>query len=260
VTLSIPLLFDPAVRAVLTSVGEGIHDVLGSSLVGLYVFGSLATGDFDAGISDVDLIAVLDAAPSEPVAREFRRMHEDLVARYPAWDDRIEVLYISRRGLAECLTETTTIGYISPGEPFDVVEAGRDWILNWYPARAQGIALLGPPIDTLIPPISWCEFAAQLRPYLEAFTERVPDDCPPGEQAYAILTLCRGLCALRFGEHVSKRASAAWAQKEFPDRAELIADALTWREHQYDAHFKDGSATLAETRAFVAETVAIVQG
>src|SRR5437773_3331761 len=146
-----PSTFDPAIGSLLVSIQEATVTVTGLSLAGLYLFGSLATGDFDADVSDIDLIAVLADSPSKRLATRLSRMHEDLAEANPEWDDRIEVIYISTQGLANCRRDTTTIAVISPSEPFHVVEAGRDWILNWYPARENGVSLIGPPIDSLIP-------------------------------------------------------------------------------------------------------------
>ena len=133
-----PSTSDPAVDSLLASIREAIVTVTGSSLVGLYLFGSLTIGDFDTDVSDVDLIAVLAESPSERLATHLSRMHAGLAQANPEWDDRIEVIYISTQGLANCRTDTTNIAVISPGEDFHVVEAGRDWILNWYPARENG--------------------------------------------------------------------------------------------------------------------------
>jgi Domain of unknown function (DUF4111)/Nucleotidyltransferase domain len=244
---------DPEVAAVLGSIGDAIVTVTGSSLVGLYVFGSLATGDFDATVSDIDLIAVLADTPGEQLVARLRRMHADLARANPAWDDRIEVVYISAQGLATCRTGTSTIAVISSGEPFQVVQAGPDWILSWHPAREDGIRLLGPPIGSVIPPIPTAEFVRELRRYLAGFTNRIPDDASPGAQAYAILTMCRGLYAIRFGERRSKRVAAAWAQQEFPRWADLIRRALGWRQRQREPDGQDGAETVAETRSFVTE-------
>jgi hypothetical protein len=82
----------------------------------------LVTGDFDAGISDIDLLAVLADAPSERLAAHLGRMHADLAQANPAWGDRIEVIYISAHGLARCRTATTTIAVLSPSEPFHVLD------------------------------------------------------------------------------------------------------------------------------------------
>jgi predicted nucleotidyltransferase len=248
-----PSTSEPAVASVLGSIREAIVAATGSSLVGLYVFGSLAAGDFDAAASDIDLLAVLADSPSEQLVARLHRMHADLARAKPAWDDRIEVVYISAHGLATCRTATTTIAVLSSGEPFHVVEAGPDWILNWYPAREDGVRLLGPPIDSLIPPIPSAEYIDQVRRSLVGFTNRILDDAAPGSQAYAILTMCRGLYAIRFGERLSKRAAASWAQQEFPQWADLIGRALGWRQRQHDPDGQDGTATVAETRRFVTE-------
>jgi Domain of unknown function (DUF4111) len=64
--------------------------------------------------------------------------------------------------------------------------------------------------------------------------------------------MCRGLHAIRSGERLSKPAAAWWAQREFPQWADLIGRALLWRRHQYDPDRQDGAATVAETRRFVA--------
>ena len=244
---------EPAVTAVLEAIRQAIVAVTGSSLVGLYLFGSLTTGDFDATVSDLDVLAVLADAPRQRLAARLRQMHARLSREHPAWEDRIEVVYISAHGLATCRTQPTTIGVISPGEPFHVVEAGRDWILNWHPAHEHGIRLLGPPIASVIPPIPRVEYLEEVRRSLLGFTARVPDDASPGWQAYAILTMCRGLSALRFGEPLSKPAAVAWARQEWPQWAGLIGRALVWRQRQHDPACQDGSTTVAATRAFVAE-------
>jgi Domain of unknown function (DUF4111)/Nucleotidyltransferase domain len=245
--------FDPVVDSLLVSIRETIVTATGSSLVGLYLFGSLATGDFDSGVSDIDLIAVLADSPSDRLAQRLSRVHANLARANPEWNDRIEVIYISEHGLANCRTDTATIAVISPGEPFHVVQAGRDWILNWYPARENGVRLLGPPIESLIPPISSAEYINEIRGYLVDFRNRIADDTSPGSQAYAILAICRGLYAIRFGEQISKREAASWAQQEFPKWSDLIRRALDWRQRQWDPEGKDGTATVSETRAFVAE-------
>lgn len=48
----------PDVNAFLAQVLAGARDVLGEKLVGMYLYGSLASGDFDPASSDVDFVAV----------------------------------------------------------------------------------------------------------------------------------------------------------------------------------------------------------
>ncbi len=203
---------------IVASIQEAIVGVTGPRLVGLYLFGSLATGDFEGGVSDIDMIVVLTGPPNDELAARLAEMHADLAAANPAWDGRIESIYISARGLANCRSEPTTIAVISPGEPFHLVGAGRDWNLNWYPAREEGVALVGPPIDSLIPSIPLAEFLEEVRAYLRAFPGRIKDDAHPGSQAHAILTMCRGLYTIRSGERPPSARQPRGRSTSFPTR------------------------------------------
>jgi Nucleotidyltransferase domain len=243
-----PSPLDPAVAAELDAVREAILSVVGPSLVGLYLFGSLARGEFDTGISDIDLIAVLIDSPNEELAERLGRMHENLIRANPDWDDRIEVIYISREGLANCRTDTTTIGVISPGEPFHVVQAGRDWVLNWYPAREDSHPLIGPPIHTLIPPIPISESLTSCEGTSPAsgsgsMTTQLPDrrhtrSCrsAEGSTRSGIAAACRSAKPPR-----GLRGSSRVGPTSSVGRVE-------WRDHQRDADKQDGRASVGEPR------------
>ena len=56
-----------------------IQKVFGERLVGLYLHGSMTTGDFDPGCSDLDLLAVLRSDPTEAEVLTLRSMHEGFV-------------------------------------------------------------------------------------------------------------------------------------------------------------------------------------
>ncbi len=186
-------------------------------------------------------------------------MHEDLVRAEPEWRDRIEVDYVSAAGLARCRTHPTTIVRISPGEPPHAIEAGRDFLLDWYPARQDGITLLGPPIDALIPEIPEAEYLDEVRTYLAGFRTRLDDDASSRSQAYAILTMCRGVATLRFGERLSKREAGARIQREFPRWSGLIDRALVWRDRRWDADQPDGAGTVREARAFIGDMLDLLE-
>ena len=79
-----------------------------------------------------------------------------------------------------------------------------------------------------------------------------------GDQAYAILTLCRGLRTWRTREHVSKREAALWACEALPEHAQLIRDAVVWREQCRKGSPIDGTATRKATRRFVNDVKRLV--
>lgn len=69
-------------------------------------------------------------------------------------------------------------------------------------------------------------------------------------QAYAILTMCRALYTLKYGEQVSKNHAALWVQQEFPEWASLMQNALSWREAFRDENV-DHDTTFPDTLQFV---------
>ncbi|MDQ6876381.1 MAG: nucleotidyltransferase domain-containing protein, partial [Candidatus Dormibacteraeota bacterium] len=148
-----------AAERIVDTVTAAIRAATGPALVGLYLCGSLATGDFDARISDIDLLAVLSTEVSPDLAARLERVHDELAKDNPSWRGRIEVVYVSASGLTHLRVVPPRIHVISAGEPFHVINAGTDWIITWYPARYSGIALVGPPASEVVPDTSFEEYA-----------------------------------------------------------------------------------------------------
>ena len=239
------------INRLLQSFLSHIQQVLQEELVGLYLYGSLTTGDFDPDSSDIDLLAVTSSQITAPVFDALSAMHRDLARDNPEWEDRIDVVYLPVAALAAFRSEKNPI-VISPGEPFHVREgeALRDWLQNWYIVRENGLALFGPPPKAVIPAITQDEFVEAVRRYAAEVSGWIGHEPNRKGQAYAILTLCRALHVHRTGKTASKRQAALWVQEEFPEWSRLVQSALTWRQAWRDEHV-DHAATRAETMQFV---------
>jgi hypothetical protein len=242
---------DPSVGGLLSRLVDGQTQALGTDLIGSYLFGSVVTGDFDPGISDVDTLAVVRVDLTAAQLAALERLHRDIVEEMPRWEDRVEVVYLSAQALATFRTESSAAARISPGEPFHVIEVDRRWLIDWYQLRAVGIALCGPPAASLVPAISHDEYIEAARQHMLAWPDWVDGLETQRGQAYAILTMCRGLRTWRTGEHVSKREAARWASEALPEYADLIRDAVVWRERSRIGPPIDGTATRDATRRFV---------
>ena len=208
-----------------------MRQTLGHKLVGLYLYGSLVWGDFDSDISDIDLLALTEGDLDLEEFGRLDKMHRAFLQDYPRWDDRLEIAYYSVRGLQTFKTARSPIAVISPGEPFNLKDAGYDWQINWYVVQEKGRKLYGPDFKTLIVPVSQQEFVAWVKAQVEEWREYVVHTrASRPYQAYTILTMCRALRAVETGEQVSKKAAARWAQARFPEKAGIIQKALDWRE------------------------------
>jgi predicted nucleotidyltransferase len=227
-------------------------EILGDNLVGLYLYGSLVTGDFDENVSDVDMLAAMKADVTSEEAEKLKEMHIRLAEGMPEWNDRVEVQYLSLRGLKTFRTESTNIAAISPGESFHIIEGNSDWLVNWYMVREKGLTVLGPPPSSIIDPISQQEFINTIRQHLlwwKDYVRKMPTH--PGSQAYTVMTMCRAYYSIIHGEQVSKLKAAKWCEDQFPQWTPLIEKAIVWRQNQHINRSEDAESA-PETIKFVA--------
>ena len=208
---------------------DDLKRILLDDLVGIYLYGSLISGDFELGISDIDLVVVLKADLNERQFQALHSMHAGIVRDHPLWRDRLELAYISRRALKTFRHTESSIGIISPGEPFHIIQAGEDWLISWYALRQNGIALQGPPIASLIDPIPRGDWLKAVREHIRHYRGSVKK--PHNKQAlsYIVLTVARGLYTLEHERDASKVAAANWLAASAPQWADLIQRALRYR-------------------------------
>jgi hypothetical protein len=234
--------YDPSLRPVLGPLADDLREALGDALVGLYLYGSAVSGGFDAGISDVDLVAVTaEAVPDLDLAR-LGDVHRRVVERDPSWQDRLEVVYVARATLLN-LSGADPVAVISPGEPFHVTGPASDWLQNWYLVRETGVAVVGPPAEEVIAPLSLADYLEAVRAYLAYLRGAEPS-------GYAVLSACRALRTIETRAPCSKQQGASWARHRLPGWAWLIDAALEDRRRRGRSLFRAGRLRSA-ARAFV---------
>ncbi|HEY0427583.1 MAG TPA: aminoglycoside adenylyltransferase domain-containing protein [Pyrinomonadaceae bacterium] len=248
------------IRELLDDILARLKKILGEKLVGLYVYGSLVAGDFDFEISDVDLLAATASVIDEQEFAALERMHKQIIEENPFWDNRIETAYVSLDALKTFKTKKSTIANTSPGEPLHFLEAGGDWLLNWYFVREMGVTLFGAPPANIIAQISKAEFVEAVREQVLERAENVEGArFSRPYQAYLIMTVCRALYSFETGEQTSKRRAASWTKKRFPGYVDLIENAFEWRRRHRDKNVNH-EATFAEARDFILFIVEQIKG
>jgi hypothetical protein len=90
------------------------------------------------------------------------------------------VVYVSAARLREHRQGIPRMAVISPGEPFHVLSGGPDWVLTWYPFREEAVALVGPEIRDMVPPIARDDFLAVVREQLRRVPEWIKGDSTRG--------------------------------------------------------------------------------
>lgn len=211
----------------LAELAAAIQSFFGARLAGLYLFGSLVSGDFYPGRSDLDLIAVVESHVSDDEIAALRELHEEYEAARPGWRDRIEVLYLSRAVLRTFADEPRgRVARISPGEPLHFRELDGDlgWLLDWHGAVSGEIVVGGAPLS-LGPAVTPDRLRAAVISQLREMGDiaRGHDVAyVPSWQGYIVATVCRALYFLETGDQTSKERAVAWYAERHPDQAEYV--------------------------------------
>jgi predicted nucleotidyltransferase len=67
----------PEIEKLVLELGDLIKSTLGTKIHGLYLFGSLATDDFDPKTSDIDLLAIVESKITDLGFAKLKNMHQD---------------------------------------------------------------------------------------------------------------------------------------------------------------------------------------
>jgi predicted nucleotidyltransferase len=239
------------VGEILAALLSGVQAALPEHLVGIYLRGSLATGDF-IDTSDVDFLVAIERPVSDAEAEALIDMHARLASLPNKYADRLEGAYIDRASLRR----------FEPGRSFLTVECDTplrwkvhetSWLIERSVLREKGIALLGPDPKTLIDPVSHEELRDAIRLRIRewatwAANPHDPEWLPPrNHQAYVVETMCRALYAITIGELVSKAKAAEWASSALPEPwRSLVGRSVASR-----ADSTDDEATIADVLGFV---------
>ena len=208
-----------------------LGELLGDGLAGLYVHGSLAAGTFRRSRSDLNLIGVVDGSlePSEreAAARTLMRLSDGR----PLWGDidisilqahharnftmpmPVEVRYAKERHEA---IRRSQVDYAVPEESVLLASSIVD-------LRNAGIALVGPPVETVFGPVPWYAYMEALAIYLQRSDRDVTHD--PG---IAVLAACRVL-------HGATARGISLADKEWAARFALESSPLQYHGILNDA-------------------------
>ena len=145
---------DLEARAIVTELLNGARSILGPHFVGMYLNGSLATGDFDR-YSDIDFIIVTEGVLPEEAWPPLQELHGRLHRSDSHWATHLEGTYYPRHSLRKHDPADARHPWLEHSQGYiELVDhdACRGTLQRWM-TRELGIVLAGPAPDTLIDPV-----------------------------------------------------------------------------------------------------------
>jgi hypothetical protein len=235
----------PDVNEILNLLLAEAQKILGNQFVGMYLYGSLSSGDFDPASSDIDfLIVTADILPEETIAG-LKAMHQRIGKTGLKWADKLEGSYLPKANLRHY--EKSDSAYPTVNEhKFYLASHGSDWIIQRHTIREQGVVLAGPDPKTLIDLVEPDDIRRAVQGILQEWWFPILEDPSwlkehGGEyHAFAILTMCRSLYALERGMVVSKSVAAKLAQQELDGKwPGIIEQALAAQKGEKETDLFD---------------------
>jgi len=228
----------PAVNAILLELLTSVQKILGAQFVGMYLYGSLSSGDFDPGASDIDFLIVTADQVSSEIFSALQAMHARVGATDSKWAAELEGSYIPLSALRRYDPADDVYPHIDRGGANLRVEPhGSDWVIQRHILREKGIVLAGPPLKDLIDPVSPNTLRRATIKSLHQWWAPMLNDLTKlqrsrGYQSYAVLTMCRMSYTVQHGVVVSKPTAARWAQETLDVRwSPLIERAWVGRRN-----------------------------
>ncbi len=206
----------PDVNEILDLLLTRIKTILQCQFVGMYLFGSLANGDFDQ-YSDIDVLIVTEEEISNNLFSTLQKMHAEIARIDSSWAVQQEVSYIPRSALQRFDRSNNLHPHLDRGEGEILYWMAHesDWIIQRHILRECGVVITGPDLKTLIAPILRDELRQAVVEVLPLWVKPILDEPDKigarGYQSYCVLSLCRMLYTLQNKAILSKPAAATWA-------------------------------------------------
>ncbi|HYO49801.1 MAG TPA: nucleotidyltransferase domain-containing protein, partial [Chloroflexia bacterium] len=124
------------VNAILHELLSSVQAILGDYFLGMYLYGSLALGDFDPYRSDIDFLVVTTDNLPDDLFSALQTMHARIAASDSRWATDLEGSYIPKHALRRYDPANARHPHIDRGEEgLDKEQHDSDWIIQRHTLR-----------------------------------------------------------------------------------------------------------------------------
>lgn len=234
------------VNCLMEQIKNEYHAILGDSLVGLYVHGSLAFGCFSWERSDLDFLVVVS---EEPTWAQKHALIEVLFDRdQQAPQKGFEMSIVTEDAVNPFVYPTPYVLHYSnawrdayrtdlDGTCRRLRGCDPDLAAHITVTRAVGFVLYGKPIEEIFAPVPAADYLDSIRLDIENAVDDIAEN-----PVYVTLNLCRVLGFLRDGAVLSKEGGGMWGIANLPaEFRPLVSSTL--------AYYLDGVPFVYDTEA-----------
>ncbi|MFH1971799.1 MAG: aminoglycoside adenylyltransferase domain-containing protein [Patescibacteria group bacterium] len=221
-----------------------LKETLKHNLVGVYLQGSLAIGDFDM-TSDVDFMVVINDELSDKEVKLIQKIHDDVYKQDYRWVKRLEYSFFPKEKLNEISSpfengkennsEDRKLWYFDNGsKKIEKSDHDNTLVVRWT-VREKGFALFGPDPKEFINPVNPNDLRREIKETMLGWGKQLLKDASPYKnrfyQSYLVLNFSRMLHDLYMGKVSSKLEAMRWAKLNLDSKWLNLID-FCWEERQ----------------------------
>lgn len=183
---------------------DELSKILPTALKGVYLYGSIALGDYNEFHSDIDFIVVLNTPLTSGELNELDLLHDKLLKKYEE-AKKFDGIFIQQSDVGKMNSDLTPYPYSHDG----IFYHSGHWDINnvtWWILKKYGIVLMGSKIEDLSIEVSVKDLRATMDYNLNSYWKEKSDGRfrEDEEITWAVMTLCRIKYTLETDEVISK--------------------------------------------------------
>lgn len=222
----------PQIESFLQDLVKDLSSILGDNLLGVYLTGSLTNNAYIEGLSDIDVIVVVQSEIPESESQQLGEWGQKLSANEEL-AQYLDLAFVEKSSLL-----TTDGTYSKGGIEFYKGKIERsdntigDNLLVWDSILQTGQTLFGlSPREIMASvPHSYIQqtMKRELGQIVKMIDNHFEDDLK--SRYYAITTLCRILYTLKLQSYCSKQDALGWYERELGGHSSLISAARLYMQ------------------------------
>lgn len=227
----------PELNRVLVQLTEHVQTILADKLIGVYLQGSFAVGDWDND-SDVDFVVAIETDLIDDEIAQLNAMHKAFTEQNVYWAQHLEGAYFPRKWLANPYANQHALWYVDNGSPqLERSLHDNTLVVRWV-LYEHGITLYGDDVRDVFAPVlvdALCdEVRAVMREWGDDLLSNPDVFVNYWYQQFIVLSYCRMLQTLATGKVLSKSAGAQWGMDHLDAKwTPLIQKAQQKRKNQF---------------------------
>ncbi len=212
---------------VLKDLVESLRAALAGNLVGVYLQGSFAVGDFDEH-SDVDFIVVTENPLATAEVDALQKMHGRIFETNILWAKHLEGSYFPKSVIQQYEDCSEKLWYLDNGSRELIQETHCNTVLVRWVVRDMGVTLTGPPPISFMDSIPVVALRRQIWAVMHDWGKDILADPEPYRnrfyQQFLVQNYSRMLHDLVKGVPGSKRGGTEWAKENLDPKWHDLID------------------------------------